>query len=332
MRAAFYDSLGGPDVLQVGELPTPLPGPGEVRVRVHVSAVNPSDSKRRAGWGGAVMPHARLVPHNDGSGVIDAVGTGVDGARVGERVWVYEATIHNAFGTAAEYVVVPASYAVRMPEGVGFDIGASLGVPAMTAHRAVFGGGPVDGRTVLVAGGAGSVGRFAVQLARWGGAQVIATAGSPAQAEVARQAGAAAVFSYRDADLAERIEAAAKATPSGGVDRIVEVQIGSNIDVDARVIRPNGTIVSYATSDDAAERPAFPLRPLLTKGITVQWILVYTMLQAAKDQAAADLTRALKDGAISAVVAARFPLRDIAQAHARVGVGGAGGKVLVNIR
>ncbi len=331
MLAAYYDRLGGPEVLQVGEIPTPHPGPGDVRVRVHVSAVNPSDCKRRAGWGGGAMKHPRVVPHNDGSGVIDAVGPGVDAQRVGERVWVYEATIHNAFGTAAEFVVVPAAFAIPLPGGVDHELGASLGVPAMTAHRAVFSGGPVVGRTVLVAGGAGSVGRFAVQLARWGGAQVIATAGSPGQADIARQAGAIAVLDYRSGDLRDQIDAAAKATPSGAVDRIVEVQIGRNIGTDAAVIRPNGTIVSYATSDDENEQPAFPLRPLLTKGITVQWIMVYTMPQEAKDQAAADLTRAMNEGALSAVVAERFTLQDIGKAHERVGLGGAGGKVLIQV-
>ena len=264
-------------------------------------------------------------------GVIDAVGAGVDPGRVGERVWVYEATLHHAFGTAAEYAVLPAGFAVRLPDGIDFALGASLGVPAMTAHRAVFGGGPVTGQTLLVAGGAGSVGRFAVQLARWGGAHVIATAGAPGQAAIARAAGAAAVFDYRDENLAAQIEDAAQATPSGAVDRVVEVQIGRNIAIDARVVRPHGTIVSYATSDDAAEIAPFPLRPLLSKSITVQWILVYTMSQAAKDQAATDVTQALRDGAISAVIAETFPLREIARAHALVGLAGAGGKVLVEI-
>jgi NADPH2:quinone reductase len=331
MLAAYYDRVGGPEVLQVGEIPTPWPGPGEVRVRVHVSAVNPSDSKRRAGWDGAAMPHPRVVPHNDGAGVIDATGPGVPPERVGERVWVFEATIHNAFGTAATFVVVRSACAIRLPDGAGFELGASLGVPAMTAHRAVFSGGPVAGKTVLVAGGAGSVGRFAVQLARWAGAAVIATAGSPAQAEIACQAGATSVFGYKDVDLAERIEAAAKATISGGVDRIVEVQIGRNIGTDARVIRPNGTIISYASSEDLAEQPVFPLRPLLTKSVTVQWIIVYTMPQAAKDQATRDITHALEENAISAVIAKRFPLNQIAEAHRLVGLGGAGGKVLVQI-
>ena len=331
MRAAWYERKGPPrEVLQIGDMPDPHPGPGEVRVRVRVSAVNPSDTKQREGWGGGGMPHPRVVPHNDGAGEIDAVGPGVPGGRVGERVWIYEAQRDGrAFGTAAELVVVPSDNAVRLPDAAGFDDGASLGVPGMTAHRLLFADGGVQGRTVLVQGGAGSVGHMAVQLARWAGARVVATVGSGEQAEVARACGAHLVVDYKRDDVAARVRAFTGR--DAGVDRVVEVAFAKNLDLDARVLAPNGVISTYMVDEDLTRPPALNLQQLLVKDITVRFTLVYAMPRQAHEQAAADLNAALSAGALKPRIARRFPLAAIAEAHELLGTGGAGGKVVLDV-
>lgn len=333
MKAGFYERTGAPqDIIQIGDLPTPRPGAGQVRVKIHVSGINPSDLKRATGWAGAPMAHPRVIPNNDGAGVIDAIGDGVAATRIGERVWVYEATlVGQKQGTAAEYCVVPSEYAVPLPEKADFSFGASLGVPAMTAHRAVFSEGPVEGKTVLVAGGAGSVGRFAVQFARWGGAHVIATAGSDEKAEIARAAGAQEVFSYRSSTLAQDIARYAAQTDSGGIDHVVEVHFRDNIALDAQILKTNGSVSLYGSSDDANERPAVPMRDLLRKGINLRWVMVYALAREQRAAAIHDIERAIREGAITPLVAKRYKLDNLAQAMAFVGVAGSGGKVLVDI-
>lgn len=228
MRAAFYERQGtAREVLTVGELPDPQPGAGEVRVRVMVSGINPSDIKTRVGFGGKAMPFPRIVPHQDGSGVIDSVGPGVSQERIGERVWVYMAQTGRAFGTAAEFVVVPSRQAVRLADNVPFGVGASFGVPAMTAHRCLFADTDLRGKRVLVHGGAGAVGNAAILLAKWAGAWVAATVSRDEQADVARAAGADLVVNRHAGDVAVKIRSA---TDGHGVDRIVDVDISANID------------------------------------------------------------------------------------------------------
>ena len=207
MRAVYYERQGPPhEVLEVGEVPTPEPSQGEVRVRMYASGVNPSDTYGRSGrFGGMTFP--RVIPHQDGAGVIEAVGPGVPEQRVGERVWVFEATWNRPGGTAAEYTVVPTTRAVKLPDSMSFKEGACVGVPVLTAHRAVFAAGPVNGKTVLVTGGAGSVGRYCVEWAKWGGARsVLATVSSEAKARLAADAGADHVINYRQEDVAERVK------------------------------------------------------------------------------------------------------------------------------
>src|SRR5947209_7890786 len=225
MRAIWYDRQGPPaEVLQLGELPPPEPGPGEVRVRVQASGVNPSDTYGRSGRTGP-MRFPRVIPHQDGAGIIDAVGPDVPAQRLGERVWLFEATWKRWGGTAAEFSVVPANRAVRLPDPMSFVEGACVGVPVLTAHRAVFAAGPIADKAVLVTGGAGSVGRYAVQWAKWGGARVVlATVSSPAKAELARSAGADHVIDYRREDVAQRV-----AQLVGKVDHIAEVDVGGNL-------------------------------------------------------------------------------------------------------
>ena len=321
MRAAVYRNHGpAADVLSVEDLDPPAPGPGEVRVRVVVSAVNPTDWKSRAAP--AEMTGFQ-VPHQDGAGVVDAVGDGVDKGRVGERVWVYLAAWQRPYGTAAEYTVVPAERAVPLPPGVSFDLGASMGVPAMTAHRCLFADGPVAGRTVLVAGGAGAVGHFAIQLARAAGATVISTVSGPEKAELASAAGAHHVVNYRQPDAAEWIRAVAP----GGVDRIVELALASNLTLDLAVAAPGAVIVTYASE---ATEPTLPVRELMTRNLVLRFMLLYYVPVTALRQAADDITAALANGTLTELPAHRFGLADIAAAHDAVEAG-ATGKVLVDI-
>jgi NADPH:quinone reductase len=218
-----------------------------------------------------------------------------------------------------------------LPGNADFSFGACLGVPALTAHRAVFSEGPIEGKTVLVAGGAGSVGRFAVQFAAWAGAHVIATVGSEEKAKIARDAGADAVFLYSDPELAEKIIDCAAVAPGGGVSHVAEVHFRDNIALDAKVLKPNGSISLYGSSDDPDEHPAVPMRDLLRKGINVRWVMVYALEQQPRAAALRDVERAIIEGGITPLVAARYRLDDLAQAMARVGVGGTGGKVLIDI-
>jgi NADPH2:quinone reductase len=329
MKAAWYERKGpAREVLQVGERPTPEPGPGEVRVRVHRSAVNPSDTKNRGGARGNVaMPFPFTIPHQDGSGVIDAVGAGVDAARIGERVWVYEATLGRQWGTAAQFTVVPAHKAVRLPEGAGFEAGACMGIPAMTAHRCVMADGPVAGRTVLVQGGAGAVGWYAVQIARQEGARVIATVSRDAQAERAREAGAHEVVNYRTEDVAARLRAITGA--DAGIDRVIEVAFGANLATDLAVMKPGGVIATYAS--DAVPEPAIPFWPMLSKDLTVRFVLVYAMSREAHDAAAAWIGAALAGGRLKHQIHRTYALDEIAAAHEATESMKQVGKVLVAI-
>lgn len=328
MRAAWYERKGAArEVLQVGVLPIPEPGPGEVRVRIAVSGINPSDTKGRTGWRGQTeMPFPRIIPHQDGAGVIDAVGADVPASRVGERVWLYEAQRGRAFGTGAEYVVVPSSNAVHLPEGVSFVDAACLGVPAMTAHRCLFADGPIAGKTILVTGAAGGVGQYAVQLAKWGGASVIATVSSAEKAEQARAIGADHVINYHEEDVAARVQ---EITGGAGVDRIVEVAFGTNLPTSVQVLKTNGVIATY--SSDADPTPTIPFGQFLGKDLTVRFVLVYVMGELAHQEAIKDITTALEAGLLHPVVVQHFSLDEIATAHEAVETGHTAGKVLIDL-
>lgn len=321
MKAAVYDHYGpASEVLRVVEVERPEPGPGEVRVKVHVSAVNPTDYKSRGGATPRPIEGFQ-IPHQDGAGVIDAVGPGVDQGRVGQRVWVWLAAAGRRWGTAAEWTVLPERQAVPLPDGVSFELGASLGVPAVTAHRALFADGPVAGQTVLVAGGAGAVGHFAIELAVWGGvAQVIATASGPAKAELAAKAGASHVVIYSEPDAASQILSAA-----GHVDRVIEVALGANLQLDLAVSRPDTVIATYAAE---SRDPALPVRACMTANVVLRFMLLYAVPGPAIDQAVKDITAALSAGALTEMPEHRFPLDDIAAAH-QAAEDGVVGKVLV---
>lgn len=307
MRAALYDRTGpAAEVLRVGEVDRPEPGPGEVRVRIAMSGVNPTDWKARSG----AVPRpidGFQIPHQDGAGTIDAVGEGVDPGRVGQRVWLFMAAAGRRWGTAAEFSVLPARQAVPLPDGVSWELAAQLGVPAMTAHRCVYGAGPVAGQTVLVAGGAGAVGHFAIELAKQGGARVITTVSGPEKAELASQAGADHVVNYRDEDAADQIRALGKPA-----DRVVELALGQNLALDLAVCRPHASISVYAAD---GPDPVLPIRLCMNANVRLEFVLLYGVPAAAMDQAAADITLALADGALSPLPVTSFALADVAQAH-----------------
>jgi len=312
VRAVWYERQGpASEVFQVGELPAAEPGPGEVRVRVTRSGVNPGDTKKRRGWLRSEMPFPRVIPHSDGAGVIESVGEGVDPGRAGQRVWVFGAQSYRPSGTAAQLTVVPAQQAVSLPDSVSDDVGACLGIPGITAHRAVFADGPVDGLTVLVHGVLGGVGALAAQLARWGGATVIGTVRQRGDLE---RVTTPAVVALDEPDPADAIRAHAP----GGVDRIVEVAFSDNIDLDAAVAKNQTIIAAYATRQD---RPGFPFWPMLFDNMVIRLLGSDDFPAAAKQQAAADLTAAARDGALSIPVDAPLPLEQAAQAHERVDAG-----------
>jgi NADPH2:quinone reductase len=324
MLAARYEATGpAAEVLRVQEIPTPEPGPGEVLVRIAVSGVNPTDFKSRSGATGQPAGDFQ-IPNQDGAGTIEAVGEGVDAGRVGERVWLYFAAFQRQWGTAAQYTVIPSEQAVRLPDGVSDDLGASLGIPALTAHRCLLADGPVDGRTVLVAGGAGAVGHAAIELAAWHGATVIATVSNEAKAELARKAGAHHVVNYRDDDAAEQIRAAAP----GGVQRVVEVSLGANLELDLAVCARNAAVCTYA--DDGAPPPQLEVRRLMGANLVLRFVLVYAMGADAVRAAVRDVTAALEAGALTPLPLHRFGLEDTAAAHDAVEAGTVG-KVLIDV-
>jgi NADPH:quinone reductase len=330
MKSATYDHRGpARDVLKLGDRPAPEPGPGEVRVKIAVSAVNPSDTKGRGNWLGATqMLFPLITPHQDGSGVIDKVGEGVVSDRIGERVWVYMAQRGRPFGTAAEYTCVPAERAVLLPRAASFVDGACLGIPVMTAHYCLFRDGPIAGKTVLVQGGAGGVGFYGVQLAKWGGAKkVIATVSRDEQAAQARFAGADAVVNYKQPDAITQVQAAAGGPAA--VDHIVEVNFGANVAMDAAVIARNGVIGSYGS--DSNPEPKFPYWAFTQKDATLRSALIYEAQQSSRDHAARDINAILQEGRLKHQVAARFPLDQIAAAHEAMESGKTMGKLLVDV-
>ncbi|HXH36759.1 MAG TPA: NADPH:quinone reductase [Plantibacter sp.] len=340
MRSIVYSKPGDSSVLSLVEREVPQPGAGEVRVRVVTSGVNPTDWKaRQGGTYGDGLPFPEITPNQDGAGVVDALGAGVDGFSVGDRVWLFMAAASRPTGTAQEFTVVPADRVVALPDGVSFDVGASLGVPAMTAHRALtthengpshLSAGALAGRTVLVAGGAGAVGHAAIQLARWAGATVITTISSDAKAALATAAGAHHAVNYRDEDAAEQIRAVAP----NGVDIVVEVSIPQNAALVAEVLANHGVVSIYA--NNGGDEATLPIRPNMSVNARYQFLLLYTIGDEALAAAAEDITAALHDDVLAVGEAAglplvRFPLEATAAAHEAV-EGDAVGKVLIDVQ
>ena len=309
MRAVWYEKHGpAKEVLQVGKIETPEPGSGEILVRIFASGINPSDTKARLG--GRPVKWPLIVPHSDGAGVVEQVGAGVDPDWVNQRVWVYNGQWERSLGTAAEYIALPADQVVPLPGSVSFIEGACLGIPAMTAHRCLFADGPVSDQIVLVTGGAGAVGHYAIQLAKWGGATVITTVSSDQKAERTVEAGVDYVFNYREEDVAARI---AEVTDNNGVDRIVDVEFGGNLPVSQKVINDNGSISTYASMGE--REPKFPFYSLMRTNINIRLVFVYTMLQTAKAQACKDIVEAIEDQKLIHSIGPSFSLEDTAAAH-----------------
>ncbi|WP_420332583.1 NADPH:quinone reductase [Roseibium sp.] len=329
MRAITYDRFGlAADVLKLDDIPVPVAAPGEVLVRLRMSGVNPSDIRARAGGRPGVTepPFPKIIPHSDGAGVIEAVGDGVPSNRVGERVWIWNGQWQRAFGTAAEYVVLPAEQAVALPDHVSFEEGAVLGIPGLTACHAVLGGGPVEGQTVLVSGGAGTVGRLAIQVAAASGARVLSTVQGEKAAATAKAAGAEDVFDYTDERLADRI---LETTGGRTIDRIVEVEFGKNVETNTRIISERGTIAAFGSAKDMT--PVLPFYPLMFKAVTIDLVLVYILSDAERRTTLANLTDLLDRNALSFQISDILPLEDCAKAHDMIAGGHRAGSVLLKI-
>ena len=325
MRAAFYEQNGSAkQVLKLGEVETPRPGPGEVRVKLATSGVNPSDVKARAGSTRKIA-YPRVVPHSDGAGEIDMAGDGVSPARIGERVWLWNAQWMRAFGTCAEFVTLPSPQAVRLPANTSFEAGACFGIPAMTAYHAVAVSRAAPGVTVLIAGGAGAVGHYAVQFAKAAGATVITTVSSPEKANAARHAGADHVIDYRREAVGERVMAV---TGKNGVDAVIELDVAANAKLIPQVLRPRGLVVVYGTGAAEAE---LPLMFLLRNAVTLQFIYVYELDAAERAAALAAIERTAAAGTLITNIGARFPLDEIVPAHEAVEQGKVLGNVVVQI-
>jgi NADPH:quinone reductase len=338
MRSVVYERTGDAGVLQLVDRPDPEPGAGEVRVRIHRSGVNPTDWKSRTGSGSGTPVDPPQTPGQDGAGVVDAVGQGVEAALHGLRVWIWEAAYNRPHGTAQDYALVPAAHVVTLPDAASFDLGAALGVPFVTAHRCLtvhedgptrLGPGTLEGRTVLVAGGAGAVGNAAIQLARWSDARVIATVSSPAKAQLAAAAGADDVIDYTEQDVAAEVR---KIVPHG-VQSIVEVAPAQNAELDAAVVANGGCIAMYA--NNGGDAATLPIRPNMAVNARWQFVLLYTAPAAAKARAVEDITAALLDGAVrigddAGLPVHHYPLERTADAHRAV-EDGAVGKVLIDV-
>lgn len=332
MKAIFCTQRGAAaDALEMVETDIPTPGPGALRVRIAASGVNPSDVKLRSGAQGPMVAD-RVIVHNDGAGVIDAVGANVDPARIGERVWLYnvnrsdDGLAQGVTGTAAEYVCVSEALAAPLPDNTDFETGACLGVPAMTAHRAVMCAGPVTGKTVLVTGGAGAVGHSAIEIAAAMGARVIATVSSSAKADIAVQAGAAHVINYKSEDLEARlIDVAGR----NGIDHVADVDLAAHMELYPKILAFDATVGAYASTSDV--NPAMPFYPLAFRNMRLQPVFVYSMSVAAKQAAIKDINRLLREGKLNPRIDRTFDLGDAVAAHQAVETGALTGNAILRI-
>jgi len=326
VRAVWYERTGpAAEVLTFGDMATPIAGPGEVRVRLEASGVNPADVGRRGGSYRA-MEFSRVIPNSDGAGIIDQLGDGVARLQLGQRVWLFNGQRNGrAFGTAAEYIALAEHLATPLPDNLSFAAGATLGIPAMTAWCGLFCDGPIVGQTVLVTGGAGAVGHYAVQLAKWGGARVIATVSSAAKGEQARLAGADLVVNYKTDDV---VAQALAFTDRRGVDRVVDVDFGGNIATTLKLMAMNSTIAVYATNGN--RNPVVPMRELMEKCISLRTLVLFALPPPLLAAAQADISKWLAAGTRIHNVAGQFALSDTAQAHLAVEKGDKLGTVIVD--
>jgi NADPH2:quinone reductase len=327
MRAIWYDRTGpAREVLELGERPTPTPGRNEALIRIHASGVNPSDAGMRRGASGP-MAYSRITPNSDGAGVVEAVGPGAPASLIGQRVWFYNGQRNGrAFGSAAEYIELDIDLIAPLPERIGFAEGATLGIPAMTAHVCVFMGGPVQGRVVLVTGGAGAVGLYAVQLAKWAGASVIATVSSPGKAARARAGGADFTINYKTEDVAEAVR---EFTGGEGVHHVVDVDFGGNLAHTLKAVQPGGSIAFYATRGEPEPRVA--AGEIMRKNLSIHGMILPASARERRRRAQIDICRWISTDRRMLAVASRFPLEDTAGAHEAVEKGDKVGTVVVEV-
>ena len=325
MKAAWYEKIGAAnEVLQVGEMADPSPQAGEVLVEVKASGVNPSDVKTRAGARGELQ-FPRIIPHSDGGGIITAVGEGVDQSRVGERVWIWNGAFGRAHGTCAEMIALPSEQAVSLPDGTSFEAAACLGIPASTAYYGMLCDGSIENQTVLVTGGAGAVGYYGIQLAKWSGASVISTVSGDEKAAVANDAGADLVINYRDEDVVAAIE---DFTNGEGVDRILEVEFGGNLSVSEQVIKPNGTIAAYGSV--AVMEPSLPFYNLMFKGVKLNTYLIYIVSESDRNMIVNGLNDAMSDEALTHIISESYALDEIIDAHQSMESSQVIGNIVIN--
>jgi NADPH2:quinone reductase len=324
MRAAFYEKNGPVDVLTLAEIETPSPKPGEVRIKLATSGVNPSDVKSRLGLT-RKMAFPRVIPHSDGAGTIEAVGAGVPSSRIGERVWIWNGQWKRPFGTAAEFIALPSAQAVRLPDIVSFEAGACLGIPAMTAFHAIELAGAAKDTTLLVAGGAGSVSQYVIELAKARGAKVITTISSEEKAKIAREAGADHTIDYKRDNLGDRV---VELTGGRGVDAVIELDVAANAKVLPAALRPKGNVIIYGTGSAEALIPA---QWCLVSSIKLQFFLVYELDASERERAVAGVNAALEAGVFRNRINPPFPLDQVAQAHRAVEAGAGSGNVVIRL-
>jgi NADPH2:quinone reductase len=327
MKAGWFNTFGSAkDVIEIGEQPKPVAGSGEVLVRLYASGVNPSDVKKRAGGFPNLLDGGLIIPHSDGAGIIEAVGEGISTDRIDERVWVYQAQYGRRFGTTAEYVALDSSRAAKLPDNISFEVGACLGIPVMTAHRCVFADGDVSGQKILITGGAGRVGYYAIQWAVSAGAFVVATASNDIDRELCLELGASAVVNHREANWGEQVVAA---TGGEKVDRVVDVEFGSSLPEVLKCISVGGTIATYSST--VVPQPILPFKKMMFMDLTIRMVIMYAMPEKAKQAAIADIYSLLASDQLQHRVAHVVPFDDLAHSHELIEDGGFGGCVVVSI-
>ena len=327
MKAISFSDFGPANqVLKVSDWPTPAPGPGEVLVKLHTTGVNPSDVKKRAGGFPNLLDNGPVIPHSDGAGVIEAIGSGVPASRVGERVFVYQAQYDRLYGTAAEYVAIDALRAPSLPDNTAFDVGACVGIPMLTAHRCVFADGDVADQWVLVTGGAGRVGYYAIQWAQRAGARVVATASNEADALACREAGAEQVVNHREPGWGRQV---VEQLGGSQIDRAIDVEFGANLPELLDCLRTSATIATYSST--VLPEPSLPFRTMMFMDLTVRMVIVYAMPETAKAQAVADTQALLAEGGLRHRIAQTLPFSEMARAHKIIEEGSVRGCVVVTL-
>ena len=326
MKAAWFEKFGSAEqVIQMGEQPKPVAALGQVLVKLATSGVNPSDVKKRAGASPSLLDDGLVIPHSDGAGVIESVGPGVPEDRVGQRVWVYQAQYGRRLGTAAEYVVLDSNRAIHLPDNTEFSVGACLGIPVMTAHRCVYSDGDISGQVVLVTGGAGRVGYYAIQWALIAGAEVIATASNDADRDTCLALGASAVVNHREPDWGKQVLIASQGKK---VDRVIDVEFGANLPQILNCIATSGVVATYSSTQ--VKQPSLPFIDMMFMDLTLRMILVYAMPESAKVHAIEAITEALQTGKLQHRIAHKVTLDQITEGHKLVEQGGFGGCVIVS--